>query len=311
MTIALCIPAYNAEKYLPLLLASAQNQTIPFNEILVYNDCSSDKTAEIAAVFGAKVITGNQNKGCAFGKNTLAETAQSDWLHFHDADDELLPNFTNLVTNWIETKGNIYEVLLLNFSYVDFETKQVLGSANHNIKALHQNPVKYSIEHRIVNFGVYNRIAFLKAGGFNIASEVLYNEDNAFHQNLTRCGYKFDYLATITCINYRYSASMSTSNQLKCAHANFYVLKEASEKLGNQYPVEITKQIWNCMTILGSFEDWVYVKKCVQLLKSLGNHLPSGQNKLIQSLAFLSPFYAIWIREKWIRFAKPHLRNHG
>ncbi|RYY07806.1 MAG: glycosyltransferase family 2 protein [Sphingobacteriaceae bacterium] len=311
MKIALCIPAYNAEKYLPALLTSAQKQVIPFHEILVYNDCSTDNTAEIAAKFGAQVISGKINKGCSFGKNTLADIAQSDWLHFHDADDDLLPNFTEFANTWIEKQGNNFEVLLLNFNYVDYQTKKLLGKGNYDVTALHQDPIKYTIDHRVVNFGIYQRKAFLMAGGFNTNANVLYNEDNAFHQKLARCKYRFDYLPEVTCINYRYTESMSVSNQLKCAHANFYVLKEASEKSGHQYPQEIARQLWHCMTILGSFQDWNYVKKCIQLLTNLNGRIPSDQNKIISLIAAVSPFYAIWIREKLIRLFKPHLRAHA
>ena len=310
MKIALCIPAYNAEQYLPRLLVSACKQIVPFNEILVYDDCCTDKTAEIAKKYNARVITGTVNKGCAYGKNQLAEIARSEWLHFHDADDDLLPDFTQLVTSWIIGEGNSYEVLLLNFNYVDFATKQLLGSANHDIKALHKDPVKYTIEHRIVNFGVYKRTSFLNAGGFNTDLKVLYNEDNAFHQNLALSGYRFDYLPKVTCINYRYAVSMSASNQLKCAQANFYVLKTVSEKAGNRYSAEIAKQVWHCMAILGSFEDWAYVKKSVRLLKTLNSKRPSNENKIFQLLATISPFYAIWIREKLIRLTKSNLRTH-
>lgn len=311
MKITLCIPAYNAEKYLPLLLTSAQKQSIPFYEILVYDDCSTDNTAEVAAQFGAKVIKGIINKGCSFGKNILADVAQSDWLHFHDADDDLLPNFTELVNTWIENQGRNFEVLLLNFEYVDYQTKKLLGKGNYDVIALHQDPVKYTIEHRVVNFGVYQRKAFLLAGGFDTNVNVLYNEDNAFHQKLARYGYRFDYLPEITCINYRYTESMSASNQLKCAHANFYVLKEASEKVGREYPQEISQQVWFCMAALGSFEDWNYVKKCIQLLKNLNGKTPSDQNKIVSLIAGISPFYAIWVREKLIRLFKPHLRAHA
>ena len=311
MKIALCIPAYNAEKYLPLLLTSAQKQSIPFYEVLVYDDYSTDKTAEIAANYGAVVIKGTVNKGCSFGKNMLAEIAQSDWLHFHDADDDLLPNFTRNVASWIEDQGKNFEVLLLNFDYIDYQTKKLLGKANHDVTALHEDPVKYTIEHRVVNFGVYQRKAFLTAGGFDTNINVLYNEDNAFHQKLARFGYSFDYLPETTCINYRYTESMSASNQLKCAYANFYVLKEASEKVGKQYPQEISGQLWNCMAILGSFQDWNYVKKCIKLLHSLKGKLPSNQDKVFSILAVISPFYAIWIREKLIRLFKPHLRTHA
>lgn len=310
MKIALCIPAYNAEKYLPFLLTSAQNQIIPFHEILVYDDCSTDKTAEVAAKYGATVIKGIINKGCSFGKNVLADAAKSDWLHFHDADDDLLSNFTKVVTTWIENQGEKFEVLLLNFEYVDYQTKKLLGGANHDIIALRQDPVKYTIENCIINFGIYKRESFLMAGGFNINEDVLYNEDNAFHQKLARLSYRFDYIPEITGINYKHSESMSASNQLKCAHANFYVLKEASEKVGNVYPQEIAQQLWNCMTILGSFQDWTYVKKCIHILNNLNGKLPSDQNKVFSLIAGISPFYAIWFREKMIRLIKPHLRKY-
>ena len=55
-TLALCIPAFNAAELLPILLTSAKNQTIPFDEILVYNDCSTDNTSEVAKKYGANVI---------------------------------------------------------------------------------------------------------------------------------------------------------------------------------------------------------------------------------------------------------------
>jgi len=96
-TLALCIPAYNAAAYLPRLLTSAVNQAIPFTEILVYDDCSTDSTAAIARSYGANVISGSVNKGCSFGKNALAEKTTCEWIHFHDADDELLPNFTRTI----------------------------------------------------------------------------------------------------------------------------------------------------------------------------------------------------------------------
>src|SRR5690348_347154 len=85
-TLALCIPAYNAGRYLPRLLRAAHAQEgPPFDEILVYDDCSTDDTAAIAGAYGATVIRGDVNRGCSFGKNQLAQRAVSDWIHFIDA----------------------------------------------------------------------------------------------------------------------------------------------------------------------------------------------------------------------------------
>src|SRR3954449_761219 len=92
-TLALLIPAYNAAHFLPRLLSSAQAQSVPFDEIWVYDDCSTDDTAAVAESYGAKVVRGAVNIGCSVGKNELAKRTSCNWLHFHDADDELKPGF--------------------------------------------------------------------------------------------------------------------------------------------------------------------------------------------------------------------------
>ena len=94
--LALRIPVYNASTTLPRLLTSANKQAIHSKEILVYSDCSTNDRAEVAERFGAKVLHGKTNMGCAFGKNGIAVIVESDWLYFHDADDDLMPNFTKV-----------------------------------------------------------------------------------------------------------------------------------------------------------------------------------------------------------------------
>lgn len=307
-TLALCIPAYNAANYLPRLLQSAKAQVTPFDEIWVYNDASKDETTKVAEQYGAKVIEGKVNKGCSFGKNTLADVSKCDWVHFHDADDDILPEFTQLVHQWINNHGNEYDVLLLNFKYVDFESGQLLGMPKHDVEEMHKDAVKYAINNKIVNFGVYKLSSFRAAGGFDLDEKVLYNEDNAFHQRLAKAGLKFDYLPEVTCINYRYKASMSASNRLKCARANYYVLENTAKTHGSLYPFEISRQLWVCVVNLAIFQDWEYVKKALAICKKLGyNYSPIGTG-LFQKLSHLNPFFAVWIREKMIRLFKPGLR---
>ena len=308
-TLALCIPAYNAVAYLPRLLQSARNQMIPFDEILVYNDASTDDTAQIAEQYGAKVVNGIENKGCSFGKNTLAELTKCDWVHFHDADDDLLPDFTQQAHNWIDSNGNEYDVLVLNFNYADFETGRVLGTANHNATELHADALKYAISHKIVNFGVYKHNSFISAGGFDLDENVLYNEDNAFHQRLAKFGLKFDYLPEITCINYRYNKSMSVSNQLKCTRANYHVIEKTISTHGDKYPAELALQMWICVTNLATAQDWAYVKKAVKYCENLGYKYPAIGPSAYRFLTHVNPFFGVWMREKLIRLFKPELRK--
>jgi len=307
-SIALCIPAYNAQNCLGDLLESALKQDILFDEILVYDDCSVDNTREIALKFGVTILQGKTNQGCSFGKNELAKASKSDWLHFHDADDLLLPNFTNEMHRWIDNESANFDVLVLNFEYREFINKKLLGTANHNKILLSENPLKYVISNKIVNFGLYRRNSFLAAGGFDLDPNVLYNEDNAFHINLAKNGLRFDYLSTITCINYRHEQSMSNSNELKCAMANFHVLEKIAKSHGSLYPVEISDQLWSCISSLSVFENWVYIKKALALSKSLGFPNSTNGNRLFNFLTKINPFFSVWLREKTIRIFKPNLR---
>lgn len=308
-TLALCIPAYNAAQHLPRILTSAKNQEIPFDEILVYDDCSDDNTKEVAESYGATVINGSTNEGCSFGKNELATYAKSDWLHFHDADDDLLPNFTKEIHQWIEKNDNQYKVLLLNFRYVNFKTNLVLSEANYNVEAMHKDSLSYAIEHKIVNFGVYQKSAFLSAGGFDIDKKVLYNEDKAFHLRLATQGLKFDYLPEITCINYQYERSMSASNKLKCARASYYVLKKNAEYSGNKYPKQLAQALLDSATILAAVNDWAYVKKALTLAKITNPKLEVQGSKLFRFMTSIDMYFGYWVREKMIRLFKRKLRN--
>jgi len=308
-TLALCIPAYNAASTLPRLLTSANNQAIPFDEIWVYNDCSTDDTATVAAQYGAKVVSGSVNIGCSRGKNILTEHTNCDWIHFHDADDDLTPDFTTRVHQWINSNGADYEVLLLNINYTDSETGQVMGNFNVNAEALHADPLKYVIDNKIVNFGVYKTSAFKKAGCFDTDEKILYNEDSALHHRLARDGQRFDYLPQITCIIYRYAKSMSAGNLDKCSRAAFHVFEKTAATDGDKYPYELAKQLWKCATISASFQDYEYVTKALDLSKKLGYRTVKQNSSLVDLVAQLSPFLSIWLREKLIRLLKPQLRK--
>ena len=57
------IPAYNEEATIAKTIKSLQAQTVPISRIIVVDDCSQDKTAEIARKCGAEVIRTPKNTG--------------------------------------------------------------------------------------------------------------------------------------------------------------------------------------------------------------------------------------------------------
>lgn len=92
--VSILIPAYNAEKWIGYTLESAVAQTWPRREIIVANDGSTDRTAEVAARFASKgvriVTTGNE--GLSGAVNNAYKHSQGDYLQYLDADDLLAPD---------------------------------------------------------------------------------------------------------------------------------------------------------------------------------------------------------------------------
>lgn len=306
-TLALCIPAYNAANFLPTLLTSAQEQFIPFDEIIVYNDCSTDNTTEIAERFGAKVVQGDINRGCSYGKNKLAEVTFCEWIHFHDADDDLLPNFTQLAHKWMVMQKSP-DIVVFNFNYVDSASKEILAVGKQNRMDLIKDAVRYCIKNKIVNFGLYKKKKFLDIGGFDTDPSVLYNEDVAFHTRMAIHGALFDYEDEISCINYRFPNSMSSANALKCIQAHYHVMRKVAEKVGDKYRKEIASNLWRSAGNAAAYNDLKTAYDCVKLAIELNGNLPHAESNLFKFLCFINPYFAVRLRENLIRTFKPHLR---
>ncbi|BDA71451.1 hypothetical protein RIVM261_003450 [Rivularia sp. IAM M-261] len=308
-TLALCIPAYNAAAYLPRLLESALAQTILFDEIWVYDDCSQDETQKIAEQFGAKVVRGEVNRGCSHGKNELAQYTTCDWIHFHDADDALYPNFVEQAHEWMQLE-NRPDVVLFNYECRLYETDEVIGFRKFNDAELREDAISYSIREQINPFcGLYCRARFLQAGGYDTDPLVLYNEDVAFHCRLAIAGLKFAADPTVTVINYCRSNSMSSANQIKCSRAQFHVMRKVAEAVNSKYSTEIAQRLWQIAGVSAAQLDWENADNCVDLAKSLSNKIPEEVSTIFQLIGKWNPHFAIRFREWFIRLLKPQLRK--
>ena len=85
MKLSACIIAKNEEKNLPRLLKSISGK---FDEIVLIDTGSTDRTKEIAKSFGCRVFE-HEWKGFADARNRAVKEATGDWLWHFDADFEL------------------------------------------------------------------------------------------------------------------------------------------------------------------------------------------------------------------------------
>jgi glycosyltransferase involved in cell wall biosynthesis len=300
-TIALCIPAYNAAWCLPRLLNSAKQQQISFDEILVYNDCSTDETSAIARAYGATVIDGDMNIGCSSGKNKLAAIAKSDWLHFHDADDDLLPNFTTVAHKWIQ-KEDSPDIVLLNYKQIDFLSGKLLGELDYDVKKLKSDTIKFCIDNKIVNFALIKKNPFLQIQGFDEDSSILFIEDRAFYIKAAISRLTFGYEPAVTCLNYYYLGSMSTANKARWPAAGYHLWVKVNESVGTRYPNEICSQLFQNAIWAGKANGWDTVKKSLALANKINPDFSPPGSRLFLKAFKVSPFYSFCLREMILRY---------
>ena len=96
--VSVIIPAWNAQSTLPETLASAAAQTYEKLEIIIVDDGSTDRTAEVAEEFcttepRARLIR-KENGGVASARNVGIAQARGEWFAPLDADDLWHPTRT-------------------------------------------------------------------------------------------------------------------------------------------------------------------------------------------------------------------------
>lgn len=305
----MCIPAYNAAAYVPALLESAWRQEIAFDEVLVYDDCSTDNTSEVARAHGATLIRGDVNRGCSFGKNRLARETNCEWIHFHDADDVLLPNFTRLAQAWMREPA-APDVVLFDYEYRDYQTAELISVRRFDDDRLRRDPLAYAIQEQINPFcGLYRTASFLRVGGYDLDPAVLYNEDVAFHIRLAAAGLTFRAEPTVCLVNYRVPGSMSRANQVKCALAHFHVMRRTAERVDRKYHTMVAERLWHNAATAATYSDWETARASVRLAVRLGARRPAKASPSFRLLAGLTPVGAVFAREWAVRLLKPQLRG--
>jgi len=92
--VSILIPAYNAQDWIGAAIGSALAQTWPRKEIIVVDDGSTDRTAEVAQRFVSKEVrlASTVNQGAAAARNHALKLCQGDYIQWLDADDLLAPD---------------------------------------------------------------------------------------------------------------------------------------------------------------------------------------------------------------------------
>ena len=213
------IPLYNKEMYIENAIKSILNQTFTDFELLIINDCSTDKSIEIASKFAfekVQIIHHEKNSGLAATRNTGIKKATSNYVTFLDADDVWKPNFLESVFQLIQ---NFPEARIFATNYEEI-WKETLKTPLNGSELLEKNYTGY-IDFFKLNLkqGIYchgsvcfHKEVFEKIGFYN--EKINFSEDLDFN---IRANYQFKlaYNKTPQMIYFMQTENQITQSSLK------------------------------------------------------------------------------------------------
>ncbi len=159
--LTIVIPTYNEEVYLPRLLASIRSQRFDGYEIVVADAKSTDRTREMAAMFGARVVDGGMP---GRGRNLGAAAALGDLLLFLDAD-VVLPD-----ADWLRRKVAQFERRELDAAtcLIKPMNGRLIDHVSHNVFNAHMMALQYTGLAHAPGFCIFARKAIHdRIGGFD------------------------------------------------------------------------------------------------------------------------------------------------
>jgi glycosyltransferase involved in cell wall biosynthesis len=120
--ISVMMPAFNAERFIGQAIESVRAQTYPHWELVVVNDGSSDRTADIVTGHtDARIQLVHQpNGGEAAARNTALKHVRGEFLAFLDADDLYLPQHLMSTVGYLAAHPE-YEGVYTDGYYIDME----------------------------------------------------------------------------------------------------------------------------------------------------------------------------------------------
>jgi len=182
LPVTLYSPCFNSARFLDRVLPAVLRQSYPIAEVLVIDDGSTDRTAEIAERHGVRVVRKDVNQGLGAARNTGVRAASTDFIACVDSDVVPRPDWlerlaANLTTGRYDGAcGNLIETVEITLADRWRHAHMQQGWGEERIE---DPPFLFG------NNGLYRRQAIIDAGLYD-ESRRTNGEDVALSGNLKR-----------------------------------------------------------------------------------------------------------------------------
>lgn len=301
-TFALLVPCYNASLFIDIFLSTLSLQIKKFDEILFYDDASTDNTVELLEKSNHTVIKGSQNMGPSFARNILLNATHCNWVHFHDPDDYLDDNYL-LKTSSVSKSGKV-DVVLCNVDWLHYQTKKLIIAWKYSNLEINKNALNYTLQNPIGGInGLYNKKKLESINGFD---ETLFAwEDADLHIRLAANNTKFYIIEETLSYSLRYPQSAS-SNQGKAWYYRYKALCKY-QGLYKQQQLIIGIEAEKAANSLTFYNYLKEAKKCFLLAIKCGQQTPSSKHIIWKILKKILPnFLLIHFRVLQLKWLNTH-----
>ncbi|HEY5892407.1 MAG TPA: glycosyltransferase [Chthoniobacterales bacterium] len=212
--LSICIPAYQAERYLPDTLESVRNQAYGNWELIVVEDGSNDATESIVNTFtntvaqAVRFVRHEQNRGLPATRNTGVSLARGDWIVLLDSDDLWTPShLTDLAAS---AQREVSELVHSGSILFESGTGRELEIRAPSAEIRREFPLslfqgQYIIQPSSV---MLHKSLWSRVGGFDPAFR--YVEDREMWMRCARAGAAFAFTGNNTCLYRKHSSALST-----------------------------------------------------------------------------------------------------
>ena len=173
ITLAICM--YNAEKYIEETLSCVMAQTMQDFQLLLVDDCSTDRTVEYVERFFQQkqrqyeLVKLAQNQGIAYGRNFALHHAQTKYLIFVDSDDLPLPQLLEKEYQVLSNDENLIAVSSWS-QFIDAKSKKMRGGLfiGDTTKAQFLKRAQAAKRVYLPIQTMFDREAAIRVGGFSL-----------------------------------------------------------------------------------------------------------------------------------------------
>jgi glycosyltransferase involved in cell wall biosynthesis len=213
------IPAYNAERFIDEPIRSILAQTYEIAEIIVVDDGSADRTAEVAAGFPRTRVIRRVNGGQAAARNTGIHAASGEWIAFLDHDDVWLPQKTEVQLEYISPDVGVIHA--------------------NRFDPIHFGNLWHRQAHITPSGTLVRKQTLLDVGGFEETRTVMGVEDLTLWLKIALTDWRFVRSKT-DIFEWRQTGQNQSTNELRMARADLASIDLAGKRVSCQ-PLEIER----------------------------------------------------------------------